>query len=73
MGSEDAVELDQGLVVEDDMVDLVDGDAGLFEAEIDTMGRERGVTFDPGEPFFLCCCDDAAVVEEDSCGVVVEG
>jgi hypothetical protein len=49
----DAIELDQGLFEEGDVVDLAAGDAASFEAEPDRPMREAVVVFNSAETFFL--------------------
>jgi hypothetical protein len=66
---EDAVELEDRLLVEGDRVDL--GAAGLGEAVAERVHRHRLVVLLAGEALLLRGCDDHAVLDEAGGGVVV--
>ena len=68
---EDPLELEEGLVVEADDVDVLNGDAGVFQAEVDGTGREGRIALHAREALFLACRDDFAVPEESGGTVVV--
>jgi hypothetical protein len=53
VGFQEAFEFQEGLVVENDGVQIGQADPGLFEAEGDGPGGEAGVVLFPGEAFLL--------------------
>ena len=69
---EDALELEERLVVEADEVDLVDGDPLGVETERDGVARERRVALHAREPLLLGSGDDGAVLEQAGGAVVIE-
>src|SRR4051794_27477469 len=66
VADQDPLELTQRLLVEDDVIDLLDGHAGLRQAESRRLYRQRGIVLDAGEPLLLGRSDDLAV--DDECG-----
>ena len=73
VGLQQALELQERLVVEADVVELLGRDAGLVEAVADGVDRERVVVLAAGEPLLLRRRDDVAVDDERRRRVVVEG
>ena len=73
MGLEDAVELEQRLVVKRDEVELLDADAGLAQAGLDRVLGKIGHGASPGESLLLRGGDELAVVEQARGGVVIVG
>src|ERR1700684_4623316 len=72
IGLEQALELDERLVVEHDPVDVLELDAGLLQAIVDRQPRIAGVELLAGEAFLLRGRDDAAVLDQRGGTVVVE-
>src|SRR5688572_24052872 len=58
VGLEDALELEQRLVVETDERQVADTDAGVVETETGGVNRKALVTLLPGEPLLLGGGDD---------------
>ncbi len=73
IGLEQALELEEGLVVEDDRVQLIEGEPGFLEAVGERVAGERRVVALPREPLFLGRCHDLAIVKNRGCRIVVEG
>jgi hypothetical protein len=73
VGLEDAVELEQRLVVEDDPVQAatVAADPPRLQAVAHRAGRETGVVLEPRETLLLRRRDDAAVLDQAGGRVVV--
>ena len=69
---EDALELEERLVVEADVGEVGDGDAGHSEAVLDRPRRKRGITLLAGEPLLLPGGDDLPVADQTRRAVVVE-
>ena len=61
IGLDETVELQQRLVVEDDVVELLDLEAGLLQAVVRRVRREAVVVLDAREALFLRGGDDVAV------------
>ena len=72
VGLEDAVELEERLVVEGDEVEVRSLDAGLLEAVVDRVLGERVVVLLARETLFLRGRDDPAVLHQAGRAVVVE-
>src|SRR5215468_8760763 len=70
---EEPLELEERLVVEDDMVHLVEGEAALGEAILDGAPGKPRVVLPATEPLLLCRGHDSAVLHEGRGAVVVEG
>ena len=70
---QDALEFDEGLLVEGDAVDVAGGEAGVREAGEGGGDREAGVVLDPREALLLDRGDQLAVDDERGGGVVVVG
>src|SRR5262249_36638057 len=68
-----ALELDEGLLVEDDVVDVRERDAPLLQDEVDGETREPGVVLDAAEALLLRGRDQLAVLHQGGRGVVVVG
>lgn len=73
VGLEQALELQERLVVEDHGVEFRHRHPGVGEAEFGRFEGKVGVLFDTGEAFFLRGGDDATVGNEGGGGVVVKG
>src|SRR4051794_18992542 len=73
IGLDQPVELAQRLVVEHDVVELAQPDAGLLQAIRDRVGRERGVVLLPREALLLRRRDHAPVDDQRRRAVVIEG
>ena len=69
---QDAVELDERLLVEDDPVEILAPELAGPEAELDRVDRKARVVLDPREAFLLSGSDDDAVLNECGGGVVEE-
>ena len=70
VGFEQALELDEWLVVEDDAVDVLEFDAPGAQAIVDGEARIAGIEFLAGEALFLRGGNDATVLDQ-RCGAVV--
>jgi hypothetical protein len=70
-GGEDALELDDRLLVEDDQVEVVRGDAGALQAELDRELREARIVLHPAEALFFRGREDDAVLHDRRRRVVV--
>src|SRR5687768_1917556 len=70
---EQPFELEKGLVVESDMVELVRAQPRVFEAKSDRIAGEAGVVLFPREALLLRRRNDVAVDHEGGCGIVIEG
>jgi len=68
---ERAGELQVGLFVEDDVVDLREQHAGFLQAKIQRLAGERGIVLDARKAFFLGRRDDLPVDDHASRRVVV--
>ena len=71
-GGQDALELDERFLVEDDVVEFLRGDAGRFQAVADGQARKIGVVFLAAEPFLFGGCDQLAIVNQGRRSVMVE-
>jgi hypothetical protein len=60
---EDALELEQRLVIESDERQVIDPDAALPQAELHGLGRERRITLLAGEPLLGARRDDLAIAD----------
>src|SRR5262249_48808116 len=73
IGLEQALELEERLVVEDNVVDLIQRHAGLAQTVLDRVRREaRGVLL-ARESLFLSRRRDTAVLDQRGRAVVIEG
>ena len=70
---EEAIQLDERLLVEADEIEPRQVDAGLAQAVLDRPRRKAGVVLLPREALLLRCCDDASVLDEAGGRVVVVG
>jgi hypothetical protein len=70
---QDALELEQRLVVERHRRQLVRRDPGLFQAVVNRMLREPGIALDPAESLLAGGGNDFAVSEQAGRAVVIEG
>jgi hypothetical protein len=68
----DAEELDERLLVEADVIDVLDLDAGLLQAVPDRPRWEIGVVLLPGEALLLGCSDELAILHQGRRRVVIE-
>ena len=68
---EDALELEQRLVVEPDVMQVTCGDPSSPQAVLDGPRREARIALDPREPLFLRGGDDLAVGHETGGAVVI--
>ena len=73
VGLEQALELDERLFVERNVIQLRDGEPGLLEAVGDRLRRKRGIVLLAGEAFLLRRRDNAAVHHQARGRVVVVG
>ena len=73
VGLQQALELDQGLVVEGDVAEIAESDPALAQAVAHRVDRESRIVLLPGEALFLGGGDDLAVAHEACCAVMVEG
>jgi hypothetical protein len=71
VGEQNALELEQRLVVEADVVHLVDGDAGVLETVLDRVEGKILVVADARETLLLRGGDDLPVLEQAGGRVVV--
>ena len=71
VGLEDAVKLEQRLVVERDEVEFFGADPAFRKAVVDRMAREARVVLPATEALFLCRRDDLPVNHQASSAVVV--
>jgi len=71
-GHEDPVELPEGLLVEDDQVQIGPGDTGPVQAEPNRPGRKLPVVLDPREALLLGGSHELPVHQQGGCGVVIE-
>jgi hypothetical protein len=69
---ENALELEQRLVVEADMGEILNADSRRLEAELDGALREARIALLSGKAFFLRSRNDLAVPEQARGAVVVE-
>ena len=72
IGFEQALEFQERLVVERNLIDLVETDAGLFEAVVNGAMRESRVVLLAREALFLGGRNDLAIAHERRGAVVVE-
>lgn len=72
IGFEQALELQERLVVEDDEVDVVQAAAGLGQAILDGQPGKTRVVFLAGEAFFLGGGNDAAILDQRGGTVMIE-
>src|SRR6516165_8263625 len=70
---QDAFELGEGLLVEDEIVQIVSRDPGFPQAISDSLHREAVVELDPAEPLFLRRGHERSIAEEGGGRIVVEG
>jgi hypothetical protein len=73
VGLEQALELEPGLVVEGDVIDLGRRGGAFVQAVVDRVAGEAKVVLLAAEALFLGGGDDLAVADEAGRGVVVEG
>src|SRR5262249_2948973 len=73
IGLEQALELEEGLVVENDVVHVLDRDAAGGEAIVDRPGGKIGIVPLARKPLFLGRGNDLAVAHQGGGAVVVEG
>ena len=73
VGLEQPLELEEGLVVEGDRLQLLEGGARGVETVADGVRGERGVVLAARETLFLRRRDDLAAVDQRRRGVVVKG
>src|SRR5258708_24987592 len=66
VGLQQALELDERLVVEHDPVDIPERDAGLAQAIVGRAMRKPGIELLAGEAFLLRGRDHAAILDEGS-------
>jgi hypothetical protein len=59
-----SLEFNDGLLVEDDVIDVVDRDASVIKAPADRLMRERRIALDACEPLFLSRVNDVAVFNQ---------
>ena len=69
---QDAIELQEGLLVEDHPVQILRPELARPKAELDGPEREPRVMLDPREAFLLRCGGDDSVLNQCRCGVVEE-
>ena len=72
VGLQEALELEEGLVIEDDVVHLSEAASARLKAILDRMAGEARVVLLSREAFFLGCRHDAPVLNERCRAVVVE-
>ena len=70
-GHQDAVELAEGLLVEDDVVQVAGLDARALQAELDGLVGKVEVVLDAAEALFFGGGDQLAVLQQSGRGVVV--
>jgi hypothetical protein len=68
---EDAIELEERLVIEGDAVERVHGDARLAQTSPDGVVREAGVVLHPAEALLLRGGHDLSIAQQARRGVVV--
>jgi hypothetical protein len=68
----DAVELDERLLVERNVVEILQTDSAFAETVFDGEFGEVCVVLLPGEAFLLCGGDDLAVLNQTRRAVVIE-
>jgi hypothetical protein len=73
VGLQQALELQEGLVVEDHAVDVAQADARLLEAVLHGVDREARVVLLAREALFLRRRDDDAILDQRRGAVVVVG
>ena len=73
IGLEDALELEQRLVIESHVLKVFDPDPGLSQAVLDGARGEGWITFLPRKALLGGGGDDVAVTDEAGRAVVVEG
>jgi hypothetical protein len=73
IGLEQALELEERLVVEHDPVDVLELNAGLLQAIVDGEPRIAGVELLAGEALFLRGGNEPAVLDDRRGAVVIEG
>ena len=73
VGLEQPLELQERLVVEDDVVDVAELDAGLGQAVVDRVRGKARIVLLAGEALLLRRGDDAPVLDQRGGAVVVEG
>jgi len=72
VGLQEAFEFEQGLLIEDDVVEVLRTRSGGLEAVVHGMGGEPAVVLDPREPLLLGGRDDLPVPHEGGGAVVIE-
>ncbi len=72
IGLEQALELEERLVVERDVIDFVEADAGLAQAVRDRAAGKAGIMLLAAEALLLRRGDDLAVLDQRRCAVVIE-
>ena len=73
IGLEQPIELEQGLVVETDIVQIFRRQSGLLQAVLNRILREGMVMLLTRETLFLRRRHDPPIDHQSRCGVVVEG
>ena len=73
IGVEDALKLQQRLVVEAHVLHIVNVDAGALEAEGDSIRRKTGIALPARETLLLRRRYDGAVTQQAGSTIVIEG
>ena len=73
VGLEQALELQERLVVEGDVIDVLGRDSGRLEAIARGVDREAGIVLLAREAFLLRRCDDLSIHHQRRRRVVIEG
>src|SRR5215475_49055 len=73
IGLEQPIKLPEGLLVKDDVVEIIRSEPGFFHAVLDGVRGESRVVLLAGEALLLRRCHDLAVDDEGRGAVVVEG
>ena len=73
IGFQQALELDQRFVIENDVVQVMHTDTALRQAVVDCVGGESRIMLLAGKPLFLCGRDHLAVAQQGCRAVVVVG
>ncbi len=73
IGFQQALELEEGLVVEGYMIDILQADAGFVQAIFQRIVGETGIVLLAREAFLLRGGDDLAVTQQGGSAVVIEG
>src|SRR5262245_42813036 len=73
IGLEQALELEKGFFVEDDVIDILQADLALVQTRPNRLMRERGIVLYTGEALLLRRRDDIAADDQRSRAVMIEG